>query len=153
MSYQIIDEPTNGKMKHLSVQPLWPLFGLMLGGSWIAFPWFVINAFAIGCPNRVRTAILAVVALAGHGLLIFAIVLLAQGAEWDQYGVRYALLAAIIWKLGFGYYLYVLQSRTFELYTYFGGQVRNGMIVVIAAVFLGPKLLDNIPPFLRLVLQ
>ena len=153
MRYQIADEPQPGGMAHLAVRPVWPLFAIMFGGSWLAFPWFVVNAFAIGCPNRIKTLVLAIVAFLGAGLLTLGILLTANALNWDVYAFRYAYLVLLVWKLGLAYYLMVLQSRTFDLYEHFGGKVANGMLVVVASFFLSRPLLDNLPGWLILVVR
>ena len=64
-------------------------------------------------------------------------------------GVPYALLTLTALKLGVTYWLHILQSRTFEVYEYYGGVVRQGFVVILAAYFLSqaaaPKLLAAAP--------
>ena len=62
----------------------------------------------------------------------------------------YALLVVTIWKLGITYWLFMLQSRSFELYQYFGEPVRNGLPVVVLALLVKPavKTLSNMPLWL-----
>jgi len=43
--YRIADEPRPGALSQLAVNPLWPLLAVMLGGTWIAWPWFALNTF------------------------------------------------------------------------------------------------------------
>ena len=59
MSYTLADEPQPSGLQHLVVNPLWPLFGFMFGGAWLAFPWYVFNGFAMGSPTRKREAAVA----------------------------------------------------------------------------------------------
>ena len=153
MTYKIIDEPAASAYNNLAVQPLWPLFAIMLGGTWLSFPWFVVNGFAIGCPNRMKTLGLAVLGFVGTGLILLATMYFAATYEWDQYAVQYALLVLTTWKLGVAYWLYVIQARTFSLYQYFGGVVRNGLLVVGAGWFLGNRLLVGLPTFIQIVLR
>ena len=50
--YRIIDEPAPTALERTIVNPTWPLFASMFAGSWLAFPWFVLNAFALGGRRR-----------------------------------------------------------------------------------------------------
>ena len=50
------------------------------------------------------------------------------------------------------YWLYTLQNRSFGLYRYFGGPVRNGALIIFAALFLRSGLLSSLSPFWRQVL-
>ena len=52
--YAIADEPEASRLAHLTVRPSMPLLALMLGGAWIAWPWFALNAYAMGSPTRRR---------------------------------------------------------------------------------------------------
>ena len=151
--YQIVDEPQPSRWNHLVVQPLWPLFGLMFAGSWLSFIWFVVNGQAMGCPYRKKTLVVALIGFAGRFVLVGSIFVFAAMFEWDGFHIRYAFLAATVWNLGIGYYLYVLQSRSFELYRYFGGLVRNGIWVVFLGYYLGSRLLSGLPVFLQVVLH
>ena len=53
-TYRIADEPTPGRLAGLVVNPFWPLLGAMLGGFWLALPWFALNAAALGSATRRR---------------------------------------------------------------------------------------------------
>ena len=48
MSYTIPDEPRPSPWNHLVVRPNAPLLASMLCGAWLAWPWFVVNAIAMG---------------------------------------------------------------------------------------------------------
>lgn len=155
-AYRILDEPRPGALSHLAVRPFWPLLGLMLGGFWLALPWFVFNGIAVGSPTRGREILISLGGLAGAAALTFGIFAL-DGAGWidSRLEVKLALLVVLVWKLGVAYALCMLQSRSFELYEHFGGRVRNGLLVVLAALWLGPRLFAqlDLPLFATLVLR
>jgi hypothetical protein len=133
--YVIPDEPLPGAMERWIVDPMWPLFAQMLGGSWLALPWFVFNGVALGSPTRRREWLLAAASLVGSAALLFAVVA-AAGAGWlEGTGVRLALLSLVTLKLAIAYVLYMLQARSFELWRHFGGVPANGMLVAVAAIF------------------
>ncbi len=150
-TYQIIDEPTP-KWNHLVVQPLWPLFALMFAGSWLAFPWFIVNALAMGCPHRVKTIVVGCLFFVAQTMLFLFIAFIGQG-DWDRFSLQYALLSMVMLKLGVGYYLYMLQSRSFELYEYFSGMVRNGLPIVFIGYFLAPRVMDSLPGYIAVVIR
>lgn len=155
MSYHIEDEPRPGALQTVAVRPFWPLLGVMLGGAWLAWPWFVLNSVAVGSPTLKRELAWAAGGFAGSAVLIFGILHLHLNGLLAEPSLPYALLALTVWKLWVSYRLFVLQSRTFELYEYFGGEVKNGMLVVLAALFFARQaLLTNLPSdFLVLLLQ
>jgi hypothetical protein len=152
--YRIADEPSPGAMSHLVVNPLWPLLGLMLGGVWLSFPWFVFNGYASGSPTRRREL---AIALGGLGAVVVALVMIVVLVEVGMVygtGVKYALLALTLIKLATGYSLYVTQRRSFDLYEYYGGVIRNGVGIVILGFIIGPRLMELVPwPLLWLVIE
>jgi hypothetical protein len=141
-SYHIADEPNPGPMAHLTVNPIWPLFGVMFGGAWLSWPWFLFNSFAMGSPTRRRETLWCLGSFVVSALLFAVIVFLAE--TMGQTAIPYLLMGLTIWKLGVSYRLYTLQARPFELHQYYGGPVRNGMWVVAAGFFLGRRYL--LPP-------
>lgn len=143
-AYRIDDEPRPSKLAHLAVKPLWPLLGLMLAGSWLAWPWFALNSMAVGSPTARKELAWLAAAVVGSLLLIAAILYLDnQHVLVDNRQAKYALLTLTLWKLGTGYAIFTLQSRTLELYEYYGGILRNGLIVVLAAAFFGRSLINT----------
>lgn len=154
--YRIADEPKPGALQHLVVDPLWPFLAIMFGGAWLSWPWFIFNGFAVGSPSRRRELAIALggfVASAGALFVLFY----AVGIGWlPTGGLPYGLLVVVVVKLAVTYWLHVLQASTFEIYTYYGGAVRSGVIVLVAAYFLnravGPKVLGG-APFVYMWLQ
>lgn len=135
--YTIIDEPKPGKWEHLVVSPLWPMLGLMVGGGWLGFSWFIFNAMAMGCPELHKTVRLALMGFGGALALVFGIGYLGTMEIVDEGAIPYAILAITVWKLWVGYQLYSLQGRTFHLFEYFGGISRNGVMILLIAMFAG----------------
>lgn len=141
--YRLPDEPAPGKLQQLAVHPLWPLLGVMFGGSWLAFPWFAVNGFALGSATRVKELLIAVSYFMGALLaVVFLGYCTAQGWLPEVY-IKYAFQVVVLWKLGLAYWLFFLQSTTLELYQYAGGIVRNGVFLLIAAaLFMREKVLS-----------
>ena len=152
MSYRIEDEPQPGALSHLVVDPMWPLLAVMFGGSFVSWPWFAVNGFAVGSPTRRRELALSVGGFVGNFAITMAIVLLASFEVFGEAGIRYAMISLTVWKLGVSYWLYVLQSRSFSLYEHFGGRVRNGLVVVFIAFIARSRVLEAMPSLLRAVL-
>lgn len=154
--YRIADEPKPGGLSQLAVQPFWPLLGLMLGGFWVAMPWFALNGLAVGCPRRGREIGVAIVGLLGaFGIVAGLLYLDRIDVIETSLQAKLGLLVLVLWKLSIGYWLYELQARSFELYEHYGGIVRNGALVVAAAFFLKPKLfgLVELPLLVSLALR
>ncbi|MCP4693102.1 MAG: hypothetical protein GY859_33980 [Desulfobacterales bacterium] len=137
--YTIIDEPKPGKWEHLATSPFWPLLGLMLGGGWLGFTWFVFNAIAMGCPERGKTIGLALCGLAGALAIGLGIGWFIHLEILDDGNIRYALLTITVWKLWIGYRLFILQSGTFHLFEYFGGSVKSGLLPLMIGMLVGRK--------------
>lgn len=154
MTYRLPDEPRPGALAHLAVHPTWPLFGLMFGGAWLSWPWFVLNGFAVGSPTRRRELLVVLLGLAGTALLV-AGVMFAGGSHVieTRRAIRWAMLVPTGWKLAITYALYILQARTFEIHEHYGGVVRNGILVVVASTFVAPVVLKPLPVLVRVVLQ
>jgi hypothetical protein len=131
------------------VNPFWPFLGVMFGGAWLSWPWFVVNGIAVGSPTRRRELLIVVGAFVVSGLLLLILVSLAGSGRIPESGVPYALLTLTVFKLGVTYWLHALQSRTFEVYEYYGGIARQGFLVILAAYFLSqsaaPKLAAAAP--------
>lgn len=140
-AYRIPDEPLPGALSRLAVNPLWPLLGLMVGGPWAAWPWFLLNGHALGSPTRLREGLAVLLGLLGTVALVSTILTLDRRGVFTTTTAQLALLLVTLWKIAISYYLYLTQSRSFGLYEYYGGPVRNGALVVIAVALAEPKLL------------
>ncbi len=153
MSYRIEDEPRPGGLARWAVNPVWPLFVVMFGGAAWSWSWFVLNGFALGSPTRKRETVWAVSGAIGNVVLVAGILVIASSGLIEQLGVRYTLVGLTVWKLAVSYRLFMLQSRTFHLFEYFGGQARNGMLVVFVAWFATQRLIQALPTLWVLILR
>jgi hypothetical protein len=149
--YRILDEPRPGPHAHLAVNPFWILLASMLGGTWLAWPWFIFNALAIGSTTRVKEIALVAVGIAGSVALFFGIEALLASSVLDQRSSAYAVLVVVAYKLGISYVLHLLQSRSFQLHEYFGGAVRNGMLLVILGLLARSSVLQKLEGSMWLV--
>jgi hypothetical protein len=144
-TYRVMDEPVPSTLGHLVTSPMWPLLGSMLGGLWIGLPWFIFNGFAMGSATRNREIALAVGGLASVVASSFVLVSILAGlvdrGELAPLTFRFGILGVQLLKLGTYYGLQTLQARSFGLHEYYGGQVRNGTMVVIAGAVLRSQVL------------
>ena len=122
-------------MANLTVNPIWPLFGVMFGGPWLAWPWHVLNAFALGSPSRWSEALLVVAGFAVNIAMTFALLFMLGLELIPEGSVPYLLIGFTVWKIGISYLLYTWQARTFGLYEYYDGVVRNGLPVLFLGYF------------------
>jgi hypothetical protein len=132
--YRIADEPSPGAHAELSVNPFFILLAVMLGGVWLAWPWFLFNAFAIGSATLKREVGLVIGGFAGSGALIWFGARLVAGGVIDERALPYALLVLVVYKLAVSYALFTNQARSHQLYEYFGGTTKNGMLVVFVGL-------------------
>lgn len=140
-AYRILDEPSPGALGHLVVNPVFPLLTLMMAGAWLGVPWFILNGFAMGSASRRKETVLALLLVPGLLLLFFLLGVLLHAGVLTQASMPYAFTGTLVWKLAVGYVLYNLQQRGFALHEYYGGVVRNGVLVLVASVFLGSRVL------------
>lgn len=149
-TYRIADEPIPGKLSRWVVNPLFPLLGGMLGGFGAGLVWFVVNGIGMGSATLRREIAVAVAAL----LLVAAGVIGAQLALPDGTGtttIKLTLLSFQLVKLGALYALQFMQTRSFALHAYFGGQVANGIPLVVVLTLARIQLLDQVPVLIGLV--
>lgn len=145
--YQIADEPRPNALTRVAVDPVWPLFGVMFGGAWLAWPWFVLNAYALGSPTREREIAIVVGAFLGVAAIAFGGgVVLSSVPEASQASVApYVLLALTVWKIGSCYYLYTTQARTFGIFEYYSQtKVMNGLPILVAGFVLATRFEDSV---------
>jgi len=151
--YRIADEPVPGPLAVVATNPLWPFIAVMLGGVWLSWGWFAINSFAVGSPSRRKEILWIITGLLVSAIMIFAILASAERGIIAKAHIKYAMLTVTVWQLGVSYVLYMLQSRTIEIYEYFGGVLRNGFFFLVLAAFIGrPMVAAKLPAFLKLVL-
>ena len=148
--YRIADEPAPSGLSHLAVNPIWPLFAIMFGGAWLSWPWFVLNAWAMGSPTRLREAGLAALGFAGNVVVTIAFLVIYGMQLLPEWTAPYLLILFSGWKLGISYWLFVRQGRTFGLFEYYGGKARNGLPVVAVGFILRGWI--GFPPLAVLVL-
>jgi hypothetical protein len=151
--YRIPDEPRASGLSHLVVDPVWPLFAMMFAGTWLALPWFIVNSFALGSPTRAKEWLIALGGLAGTALLMVVILQETGAGSLTDTWVRVAMLSVLTVKIAVGYALYLHQSRVLEIWEHYGGNTRNGLVVVALGAMLGrPWVLASLgTPFLRAV--
>ena len=153
--YQVDEEQASGG--GLAVSPLWPLLALMLAGAWCAWAWFIYNAYALKSPTFRREVIWSAAGIVGSLLLALVILAWAEVGNSEEAMIRrlrYALIGLSVWKLVIGYRVYLLQSRTVELYEFYGGQLRNPFIVLIGLFLVRGTFIGMIHvPFVAMALS
>ena len=152
--YRILDEPSPGPLSRFVVDPFWPLLSLMLGGAWIAWPWFAFNSFALGSATRLREMSLLAGAVATPVALVLSFNVAMQSGLLMDAAYPYARIALYVGKVIFAYLLFIHQARSLGLFEYFEGRPRNGILVVAGAMFLSSSVDELLGRgMLRLVMQ
>ena len=128
-----------------ATNPLWPLLATMLGGVWMGWTWFAINAVLLGGDRVRKQMTLLVVGLFVSSALSVFLLWLAGIDMLSIRAFKYAVISLAGWKLGVSYMLHIHQRRAFEVYEYYGGKVRNGAVVAFAGIFLRSMVLDFVP--------
>ena len=143
-TYRLADDPRPGPIEHLAVNPFWPLMAVMLGGTWLSWPWFIVNSIAVGSPTRLREIIWLLVGLGGSVLMLLGLVAMGDAGIVPREAIPYVLIAVTVWKLGVSYWVYSLQQRTFSIWEYYGGTPKNGMFVVMIGLFAGQRMINSL---------
>ncbi len=145
MSYRIIDEPGPSTLEKLATNPFWPFFAAMFAGAWLAWPWFVVNSFAIGSGRRYGDLALVGLGIAVNVVLVLVLGQLRVSGVLGEASFAYALLVPQAARMVVLYVLYMRQERTFQLFEYFGGVGKNGLLLVILGGFMRTKVLASAP--------
>ena len=133
--YQIVDEPTRSRLASFAVRPLWPLLGLMLGGAWLAWPWFAFNAFALGMRGRGRVFLWIAGAIGGSAAVVIGCLALYRAGRLSEDVWPWIHYVNVLLKLTVGYVLFEQEARAAELHAYFGGRLRNAWPVLAVAFY------------------
>jgi len=138
--YKIVDEPEPGVLSSITVNPIWPLFGYMFGGSFFSWAWYGANSYAIGSPTK-KKKLLGIITGIFLVLVYFFILVMLNALGIIPDGLnKYLRLVVVVIHLTTFYTLYYLQSQPFEIYQYFGGKVNPGFFGVVVSFVIGPKL-------------
>ncbi len=146
-SYRIVDEPVSSSVEKWATNPMWPFFASIFGGAWLAWPWFLFNSFALGSSKRWGDVLLVAGGVLSNAGILFLLYLAFAAGSIGENGFRYGLLLPQAVRLFVLYGLFLRQSRTFELFTHFGGVGRNGALVVLVGYFLRQRVLEAVPGF------
>ncbi len=140
--YEILDEPKPASYSHLASNPLWIFLATMLGGVWLGWTWSAFNSFAIGSAAKKKELSLIALGLVGClALTAFGDFLLGEGyLEASQ--IKYAFTVLIVWKLSISYRLHLLQEPSFQLFEYFGGTPKNGLLLLFVGAMARPSVLE-----------
>lgn len=142
MSYQIADEPQGTPLTAWVCRPNVPLLAMMLCGAWMAWPWFILNAFALGSPTKKRELTLVLVGIAGTAVMAWLTIMAAE-RDISLTALRFMLLAIATWKLSIANWISTLQARTFHVYEYYGGTTRNPRQIIGAGYSIRRLLLTS----------
>jgi hypothetical protein len=144
--YRIVDEPLPSRLGRMAVRPYFPLLATMLGGVLVAWPWFAVNAFALGSVTRRREVSLVVGGFFGTCAYVWAYAVLDKAGKVPASVVPYASILLVVWKLLISYWLYELQERAAQLRTHFGARLRSGAGVVAAAFIVRGTMIAAVAP-------
>lgn len=152
-AYQIADEPAPSTLARYAVNPLYPMLAFIFAGVWFAWPWFAFNSVAIGSPTK-----RAELAWLAAGLIVPSAVgwalLLARAADaLPGASTPYIGLVIVVLKIVVVYAVFLLQSRTIEIYEYYGGKLVNGVWPLLAAFYFGDRLIEELPVALQMMLS
>ena len=137
-AYALPDEPSPSGLARFAVQPFWPLLSVMLVGPWLSWSWFVLNAAALGAPDRLRTLGAVLLGFVGSAALVVGIGAAVEGGL-SEAAVPYLAIGITVWKLGVSYLLHHWQSRTVAVHELYGGTLASGGLVLLLAWFVSDR--------------
>ena len=153
-SYTIPDEPARTRFGHLVVRPSAPFLAAMLCGQWLSLPWFAFNGYAMGSPTWRKEAAMCALSFGVTVALSALYIYLWQNDIIESTTVqRLFLLGIATWKFLMGYWIQFVQSRTFHVYEYYGGQVRSSRAVIAAGYFATGFLLSGLDDFWSIIVS
>ena len=121
--YAIPDEPLPSRYTQLVVTPYATMLGVMLGGSLVGLPWMAVNGWAMGSATwkkEVASFDARIAPFLERTLLRVGLGVVSREAA------PYLAIFIQAFRLAGGYWVYMLQSASFELYQHFGGRVSRG---------------------------
>jgi ABC-type transport system involved in multi-copper enzyme maturation permease subunit len=150
-AYRILDEPMPSPLERLTVNPVWPFFSAMFAGSWLSWPWFLVNSVALGSRGRNGDIALVLGGMLATAGIVLGVASLGTAGVITTQVMPYALLAPLGMRVTLAYALYLRQARTFELFEHFGGAAKNGLPVVFAGALVRTAVLGKTVTFWTLV--
>lgn len=135
--YRIADEALPSRYSGYSVQPMWPLLAVMISHPLVGLGWFILNGEFFGSATRRRERTIAIAGIVAYFCIAYALVA-SGGALFTNFGgfAPYVREIPILIWLGLAYWLYMMQSRSFELYVFYEGKTANGFVAMLIAYFL-----------------
>lgn len=139
-TYQIIDEPQGSQLSNTTVNPMWPLFGFMIGGAVFSWLWSVLNSFALNSPSRNKELLIVAAGFATFIAMYLGLGTLFTNGSLKGINIEYIKIAIISIELVFCYKLFLTQQASFGVYEYFNGKVASPAIGLLLAFVVGRKL-------------
>jgi hypothetical protein len=152
-AYQIADEPAPSTLARYAVNPLYPMLAFMFAGVWFAWPWFAFNSFAIGSPTKRAELTWLAAGLIVPSAVGWALLFARAGNSLPEASAPYIGLVIVVLKIVVVYAVFLLQSRTIEIYEYYGGKLVNGVWPLLAAFYFGDRLIEELPIPLQMMLS
>ncbi|XOV77530.1 MAG: hypothetical protein ACFHVJ_11265 [Aestuariibacter sp.] len=138
-TYQIIDEPQGSRLSKATVDPMWPLFGFMLGGALFSWLWSVINSVALNSPCRNRELVVVSMAFSVFIAMYMSLGLLIANGSLEGINIQYIKMAIVSIELIFCYKLFLMQRNSFDVYEYFNREAASPVIGLLVAFMVGRK--------------
>lgn len=139
-TYQIIDEPKPSGLSKLTVNPMWILFGYMIGGSIFSWIWFALNGQALNGANIKKERVTLLVGVVLLFLSYAALGYLIQSDLLLKNLLDYYKLAIVVMELTICYRLYLYQQSTYGVFEYFEQKGVNPIYFMILALVIGKAL-------------
>lgn len=139
--YAIADEPRPSAIQGLVVDPMWPLLAVMMAGGLVGFGWLILNSFAVGSSTRWKETLASAAGYVGATTIVALLSITELDHGFPSAVAPYVVVVAVTRKLAFAYWVSMRQYQSIELFEYFGGAKRNGLVgFMLVLIILAPTL-------------
>lgn len=129
--YKIPDEPVPSAATRLTCDPDVIASAGMMGGNWIAAPWFAFNAYAVGSATQRREMITAALMPVVTSLAGMLVVYVVGRLGLPTRALYYAVLLVYALKFVLLYDVQRRQAVSVGIHKYLGRPVLNGWLLVL----------------------
>jgi hypothetical protein len=155
MSYAIADDPVETSLRRYASRPMVAIYALIVAGSWLAWPWFAFNSFALGSATKRRELALLAISIVGSIALAWGIFeLLSLGVIHVGTQLLLARLGVATFKVVLACKIAALQRDAVLVHSYDGVPIEYHLPVFHIGNAIAMLVLTTFSdPLIRIVLE
>ncbi|HEY4182563.1 MAG TPA: hypothetical protein VGM90_37280 [Kofleriaceae bacterium] len=155
MSYAIADDPVETSLRRYASRPMVAIYALIVAGSWLAWPWFAFNSFALGSATKRRELTLLAISILGSIALAWGMFeLVAIGVIHPGTQLLLARLGVATFKIVLACQIASLQRDAVQVHIYDGAAIEFHLPVFHVGNAIAMLVLTTFSdPLIRVVLE